>query len=234
MPVPSLTPLSTPPGRAADDFDTAMARTLGEIDRLVDELNAAIPPLNAGVAAASSASASSVAAAEYAAQAQAQAPSAWAAGTAYSFPQVAVGSDGHAYRCLGTAVLGVNPVGDATGSWLRLTTTALVGSGAGEVPTNGMLGTGAYQDLAFLTASFSWDPGSLDDGAGETKSVTVPGAAFGDFVMVAAPYDLQDMTCAGYVQAANTVEIRLQNQSGATVNLGSGPWNVRVMKYIAR
>lgn len=72
----------------------------------------------------------------------------------------------------------------------------------------------------------------LADGVGETSSgITVTGAALGDYCIVSAPYDLQDMKATCYVQAANTVEIRLQNESGGTVDLASGTWRVRVMKY---
>ena len=46
MTIPSLTPLSTPPGRAQDDFDTAMATTLAEIDTMVDQLNLALDAIN--------------------------------------------------------------------------------------------------------------------------------------------------------------------------------------------
>lgn len=80
-----------------------------------------------------------------------------------------------------------------------------------------------------LNDSDTWDPGSLADGAGETKVIGVTGAALGDFVMVSAPYDLQDMTVTAYVQAADTVEIRLQNESGGVIDLASGTWNVRVI-----
>ena len=74
------------------------------------------------------------------------------------------------------------------------------------------------------------DPSSLADAAGETKSVTVTGAVLGDFVIVSAPYDLQDITVTAYVQAADTVEIRIQNESGGTIDLASGTWHVLVIK----
>ena len=78
---------------------------------------------------------------------------------------------------------------------------------------------------------FTWDPGSAADGAGETKtSITVTGAALGDAVIVAAPYDLQDMIVTAYVQAANTVEVRLQNESGGAIDLASGTWKVKVIR----
>lgn len=82
-------------------------------------------------------------------------------------------------------------------------------------------------------AQVTWNPGSLNDGAGETKQITaVAGVNLGDFVIVAAPYDLQDMTVTGYVQSAGVVEIRLQNESGSTVDLASGVWRVLVLRKI--
>lgn len=71
----------------------------------------------------------------------------------------------------------------------------------------------------------------VSDVAGETSAaITVTGAALGDFVMVAAPYDLQGITCNGYVSAANTVKIRLQNETGGPIDLASGTWKVKVIK----
>lgn len=81
-----------------------------------------------------------------------------------------------------------------------------------------------------INATATVDPGSLVDAAGETVQVTVTGAELGDYVLVAAPYDLQDITVTAYVQAADTVEIRLQNESGATVDLASGTWKIKVLK----
>jgi hypothetical protein len=81
-----------------------------------------------------------------------------------------------------------------------------------------------------LNGTATIDPASLADGAGATAQVTVPGAAIGDYVLVAAPYDLVDLTVTAYVQAANTVEIRIQNESGATADLASGVWKVKVLK----
>lgn len=75
-------------------------------------------------------------------------------------------------------------------------------------------------------ASTTWDPWSMTDGDVQTKSVTVTGAALGDFVLVSAPYDLEWVTATAYVQAASTVYILLNNESGGTVDLGSGTWRV--------
>lgn len=82
-----------------------------------------------------------------------------------------------------------------------------------------------------LSGSLTWNPASLADGVGETSSsITVTDAKLGDFVWVSAPYDLQDMTVTGYVQADDTIEIRIQNESGGAIDLASGVWKVLVFK----
>jgi len=82
-----------------------------------------------------------------------------------------------------------------------------------------------------LSGSTTWNPGSLADGVGETSApITVTDAKLGDFVWVSAPYDLQDMIVTGYVQAADTVEIRIQNETGGVIDLASGTWKVLVFK----
>lgn len=84
-----------------------------------------------------------------------------------------------------------------------------------------------------LRTTFTWNPGNLVDGAGETSAaVTVTGAAFGDMVLVAAPYDLQGITCTGYVSAADTAQVRLQNETGGAIDLANGTWHVWVRKQL--
>jgi len=76
-----------------------------------------------------------------------------------------------------------------------------------------------------------WDPGSLIDGAGETSgSITATGAVLGDYVVAAAPYSLQGITMSPYVDAADSVKIRLQNETTGTINLASGTWKVKVFR----
>lgn len=80
-----------------------------------------------------------------------------------------------------------------------------------------------------LYGSETHDFASLADGAGETGSITVTGAELGDFVLASISVDLQDMTFTAYVQAADTVEYRLQNESGGIVDLASA--TVRVLVF---
>lgn len=79
--------------------------------------------------------------------------------------------------------------------------------------------------------SFTYDPASLVDGAGETSGdITVPGAAFGDFVLISAPYALQGITVTGYVKSAGVISIRVQNESGGTIDLANGAWKWMVIR----
>lgn len=84
---------------------------------------------------------------------------------------------------------------------------------------------------SYLIGTLTWNPGNLVDGAGETSSsITVSGAELGDIVWISAPYDLQGITATGYVDAADSVKIRLQNETGGAIDLASGDWKVRVYK----
>jgi parallel beta-helix repeat protein len=101
--------------------------------------------------------------------------------------------------------------------------------GTNSVFRHNLTGLGVFDSE--LSGVYTWDPESLADGAGVTTSgITVTGAAFGDYVNVAAPYDVSGVTVNGWVSAADEVQFRLQNETGATRDLASGSWWVRVYK----
>lgn len=83
---------------------------------------------------------------------------------------------------------------------------------------------------AVLSGTATYDPPSLADGVGVTTTITVTGAAVGDFVLVSFSLDLQGITLTGYVSVADTVSARLQNESGGTLDLASGTLKARVWK----
>jgi len=86
-----------------------------------------------------------------------------------------------------------------------------------------------YPDI--YKGSLVWNPASLVDGAGETSAnITVTGAVVTDRVEVYPPYTPQGMLVYGYVSAADTVNIRIQNETGGTIDLASGTWKVAVKK----
>lgn len=79
---------------------------------------------------------------------------------------------------------------------------------------------GMFSEMWKVTATLN--AASLVDGAGETDTVTVPGVALGDIVLgVSFGVDQAGVIVSAYVSAANTVSLRVQNESTATVDLAS-------------
>lgn len=86
------------------------------------------------------------------------------------------------------------------------------------------------KSLGVLTGSATYDTASLLDGAGVTTNIAVTGALLGDFVVaVSFGVDLQGITVSGYVSAADTVAVRIQNESGGTLDLASTTIRVSVL-----
>lgn len=82
--------------------------------------------------------------------------------------------------------------------------------------------TGEGNVKRILFGSSTVNVASLADGAGATASITLSGVALGDIVLgVSFGVDLQDITVTGYVQSANTVEVRVQNESGGVIDMAS-------------
>lgn len=82
--------------------------------------------------------------------------------------------------------------------------------------------------VAELAGSAVYDPASLADGAGVTTTVTVTGAALGDFAQASFSVDLASVMLFAWVSAANTVSVRFQNETAGIVDLASGTITVRV------
>jgi hypothetical protein len=92
-------------------------------------------------------------------------------------------------------------------------------------------GTGAGP----LVGSATWDPGAVADSTAEvTTTITVTGAALGDFVLASFSLDLTGVTMTAYVSATDTVTIVLgPNASGGSKNLASGTLKVMVIPQAA-
>jgi len=136
----------------------------------------------------------------------------------------------------------VNPAGTSYG--------ALNNGGAGTVtaarfrfndlasataPFSGSPGTSPVVEgnLGYLSASGTWDPPDILNGASAATTLTVGGAAVGDAVVASFSNALGGLALAAQVSATDTVEVRLLNNSGGAVNLTSGTVRVRVTKGIA-
>lgn len=94
-------------------------------------------------------------------------------------------------------------------------------SGDAQDVDSATLTTYILKDKAFKWInSKRWGPGELADGDAETTTITVTGAALGDFVLGTFSKDLQGALLTAWVSAANTVSVRIQNETGATITLG--------------
>jgi hypothetical protein len=91
---------------------------------------------------------------------------------------------------------------------------------------------GLFSDTWLVRATIDAD--SLDDGAGDTDTVAVPGVALGDMVLGASlSVDEAGLIVEAYVSAANVVSIRFQNETGGTVNLASSTLRLVVARSLA-
>lgn len=90
---------------------------------------------------------------------------------------------------------------------------------------------GMFSDTWVVTATL--DSANLIDAAGANDNVAVPGVAIGDMVLgFSFGVDLAGMTVTAYVSAANTVTIRVQNESGGTINLASNTIRLVIARMV--
>jgi hypothetical protein len=83
-----------------------------------------------------------------------------------------------------------------------------------------------------LTGSATWNPPSLVTNAQQSTTVTVTGAVVGDAVIaVGFNLALSGTRLWGEVTAANTVTVYQRNDTGGTVDIGSGTLRVAVAKF---
>jgi hypothetical protein len=90
---------------------------------------------------------------------------------------------------------------------------------------------GLFSDTWSVTCTL--DVGSLVDGAGTSDTITIPGVALGDIVLgISFGVSLAGLTVTGYVSAADTVTLRIQNESTSPVDLASTTVDVIVARMV--
>jgi len=94
-----------------------------------------------------------------------------------------------------------------------------------EAATNGAtIAEGGIQSRQFqglfsvIPFTFSFEEDSIGAEDSSTKDMTVVGAALGDFVLLAPSIDLVSVNMFGWVQAADTVTVMVQNLETADAN----------------
>lgn len=125
------------------------------------------------------------------------------------------------------AAIRLDGSGTGNGLWLMDNTVA---SGLATLQIEAINGSDRRTNMTDAFGSATFDPSDLADGAGETTTVTVTGAALGDYASASFSLNLQGIILSAWVSAANTVSVRFQNETGGSINLGSGTLRARVTK----
>jgi hypothetical protein len=93
------------------------------------------------------------------------------------------------------------------------------------------IATTAWVRTQYLQNSVVFDPPSqATNVVGVIQTLTVTGAAVGDYCLVSFSVDLNGMILVAWVSAANTVKFQFQNKTAGTLDLASGTVRVRVWK----
>jgi hypothetical protein len=114
---------------------------------------------------------------------------------------------------------------------LGLPLFALVAVGVAVLSLSPATPVHASEPAPFYCAKV-YDPASMASAAGTSTTITCPGVALGDFVdAISSSIDEGGATVTGYVSSANTITLRLFNGTGATLDLASSTWRVRVLPH---
>jgi hypothetical protein len=79
-------------------------------------------------------------------------------------------------------------------------------------------------------AAATWNPALVADGAGQTQTIAVPGAAMGDFVVFSHTSSLAGLITTAWVSAAGTVSVRLQNETGGNNDVPDGTLKAAILR----
>ena len=90
---------------------------------------------------------------------------------------------------------------------------------------------GMFSDTWVVTATLDTD--NLADAAGVSDTVAVPGVALGDIVLgFSFGVNLSGITVTAYVRAANSVVIRVKNESRGAINLASTTIRLVIVRMV--
>jgi hypothetical protein len=81
-----------------------------------------------------------------------------------------------------------------------------------------------------LSASAAFDPSSINSGSQITTTVSVLGAALGDYALASFSIALAGVTISAFVSASSTVTVVFTNNTGSPVDLGTGTLRCKVIK----
>lgn len=121
------------------------------------------------------------------------------------------------------------PAGTGTNSWMLFTPDMTARSQLGQVSIGN---SGATYITNHRSATTTWDPASIANGAMTSTTVTVTGAAIGNPCItgfsIAVPAGGL-LVCS--ITASNTATVTLMNHTGGTLDLGSGTLRASFFAY---
>ncbi len=88
----------------------------------------------------------------------------------------------------------------------------------------------ASRSFRYIDKTFTWNPGEILAGASTSTTVSVDGAALGDFVSVSSSIALGAAEAIAHVEAAGQVKVTLLNLGDSALDLASASWFVRVQR----
>ena len=88
----------------------------------------------------------------------------------------------------------------------------------------------AWAPYGYLRGSNAYDPPSVAAGAAATTTVSVSGAALGDFAEASFSLSLGGLRLSAYVSAANTVTVSFFNPTAGAIDLATGTLRASVRK----
>lgn len=81
-----------------------------------------------------------------------------------------------------------------------------------------------------INYSATYDAPSISAGAQTTQTFTVTGAALGDYAIASFSIDVGELDVQAVVSAANTVRLKLRNDTASPIDLASATLRIRVLK----
>ena len=81
-----------------------------------------------------------------------------------------------------------------------------------------------------ISATTTWNPGSIADGDEAATDVTVTGVELGDYAVASFSLDVTDLLLNAQVTSADTVTCVLGNLTGSAVDLAEGTLSIRVFR----
>ena len=119
-------------------------------------------------------------------------------------------------------------IADGVGTYYLDGFSAVVGNAGGAV-----FYTPNANEFPVYTGQAAWNPGTINDGAQQSRDFTVFGATLGMAASFGAGVDTNDCIVSASVTAADTVTVTIRNNTGVNLGFGNSTWYVSATNITA-